>query len=577
MTTRDDATDATEVTEATEVPARLSPWAPLRHRIFLALFIAQMASNVGTLMQSVGSAWYMGDLHGSPALVALVQTATFLPVFIVGIPGGALADIVDRRRLLLVTQMIMMAAAVALTVLAFAHRVTPLSLLVLTFALGLGTALNGPAWQAIQPDLVPRRELSQALSLGALTYNVGRAIGPALGGLVLAAAGPAWVFAVNALSFLGTVLVLAAWRQERPESRLPSETLAGATRAAMRYGMNAPVLRRVLVRVAALMVPAAALQALLPIVVRDSLHRGSGTYGALLACFGVGAAVAAVLRPRFEERLSRDGLLVLATVLLAVGLLVDGFVHEPVAVGAGLFAAGVGWTTAFTTTNVAAQSTLAAWVRARGMGLYMLVLTGGIALGSALWGTLAGWSLAGAHLVAGLMLLSGLFLVRRWPIATTATIDASPVTGVDPVVTLVPRPDDGPVLVTVTYHVPFEKVRSFVEAMRGIERHRRRTGAYQWNLFRDLAAPDRFVETFVVDSWAEHLRQHSRNTTATDARLEIVRAYSERGVDISHLISAYSPGALEAVELQGTVELQDAVERPGADALQDAAADDDAG
>src|SRR4051812_35204254 len=172
------------------VSPRLSAWAPLRHRIFLALFIAQLASNIGTLMQSVGSAWLMGDLGGSPALVALVQTFTFLPVLIVGIPAGALADIVDRRKLLLATQAMMMAAALVLTVLSFTDRVTPATLLGVTFVLGLGTGLNGPAWQAIQPDLVPRREFSQAMALGALTYNVGRAIGPALGGLILAAAGP---------------------------------------------------------------------------------------------------------------------------------------------------------------------------------------------------------------------------------------------------------------------------------------------------------------------------------------------------------------------------------------------------
>lgn len=535
---------------STAPPLRLSPWAPLKHRIFLALFVAQLASNIGTLMQSVGSAWLMGDLHGSATLVALVQTAAFLPVFVVGIPSGALADVVDRRRLLLATQALMMAAALALTVQAFAHAVTPASLLALTAALGLGTALDGPAWQAIQPDLVPKREFSQALALGALTYNVGRAIGPALGGLVLAALGPPWVFAINAVSFLGTLLVLGAWRQTPRESRLPAETLAGATRAALRYGMNAPLLRRVLVRVALLMFPAAALQALLPVVVRDSLGLGSGAYGILLGCFGAGAAIAAVVRPRLEERFSPDGLVVLATVLIAAGLLGDGYVRQPVVVGVGLFVAGVGWTTAFTTTNVAAQSTLAAWVRARGMGLYMLVLTGGVAIGSAAWGALAQWNLDVTHVIAAIALLLGLLAGRRRPLDAIAGLDVTPVTSDEPVVTLMPGHTDGPVLVTASYRVPPDQMGAFVTAMRAVEAHRRRTGAYQWGLFRDLADPDRFVETFVVGSWGEHLRQHQRATTSSDARLGVVRAYRDAEVRVNHLLSAYSAGALDPVDVR---------------------------
>ncbi len=265
----------------------------MRHKIFFALFIAQMASNIGTLMQSVGSAWLMGDLGASTAIVALVQTATFLPVLVVGIPAGALADIIDRRRLILFTQGWMMVWAFLLAALTFADRITPNLLLILTFALGLGTALNGPAWQAIQPDLVPKDEVPQAVALGALTYNVGRAIGPALGGFIVAAAGPAWVFLFNAVSFVGVLIVVTVWKSPRLGTHLPIESLAGATRAGLRYGANAPLLRGVLMRTALFIVPASALQALLPTVVRVELHLGSGGYGALLACFGGGAASSA--------------------------------------------------------------------------------------------------------------------------------------------------------------------------------------------------------------------------------------------------------------------------------------------
>jgi len=532
------------------VDARLSAWAPLRHKIFFALFVAQLASNIGTLMQSVGSAWLMGDLGGSPALVALVQTATFLPVLIVGIPAGALADIVDRRKLLVATQASMMVAAFLLTVLAFLDKVTPGSLLTLTFLLGLGTGLNGPAWQAIQPDLVPKRELSQALALGALTFNVGRAIGPALGGLILAALGPAWVFAVNAVSFLGTVLVLLGWRPAKLVSALPAETLTGATRAGLRYGIYSPLLRAVLLRVAVLMFPAAAIQALLPTVVRDSLGLSSGAYGLLLACFGIGAASAALVRPRLEERYTRDQLVVGSSALLALGLIVDALVPIAWIVGLGLYVAGTGWTTAFTTTNVSAQSMLPQWVRARGMGLYMLVLTGCVALGSAVWGVVADVNLVLAHLVAAGLVGVGVLAGRYYPLDATQTIDTTPVPGVDPTIVVTPRPDDGPVLVTVVHRVPPDQAADFRDTMRIIERHRRRTGAYRWNLYRDLADPDRYLESFVVDSWAEHLRQHQRTTVGADARLDEARRFHEAGVAVTHYVSAYSPGAIDLVDVE---------------------------
>jgi MFS family permease len=526
--------------------ARLSPWAPLRHRVFFALFVAQLASNIGTLMQNVGSAWLMGDLHASPAMVALIQTATFLPVLIVGIPAGALADIMDRRRLLMGTQSWMMLCAGLLAVLTFAGRVDQRSLLALTFALGLGTAVNSPAWQAIQPELVPKREFGQAIALGSLTYNVGRAVGPALGGLLVAAAGPGWVFAVNAASFVGTVVVLRLWRPAPVDNRLPVESLAGATRGALRYGAHAPILRGVLVRIGLFVFPAAAVQALLPIVVRGPLRLGSGGYGLLLGCFGLGAVGAAILRPRLEESLSLDQQVLLASAVLTATLMVEGFVRVPWLVGVALALGGSAWTTATIAANVAAQSALPSWVRARGMGLYMLVLAGGIAVGSAFWGLLANWELRTAHLVAAIFLAAGLLAGRRWQLARTVGLDLTAVPGQDPVVTLMPQPADGPVLVTLVYHVPDEDMSGFVAAMRLVERHRRRTGAYQWGLFRDLAAPDRFVEAFHVASWAEHLRQHQRHT-ANESHLTMVRSYLVPSV-ASHLLSAYSSGALEPLE-----------------------------
>ncbi|HEX3090488.1 MAG TPA: MFS transporter, partial [Ilumatobacteraceae bacterium] len=483
------------------VEARQSPWSPLKYPVFRALFIAQLASNIGTLMQNVGSAWLMGDLGASAFLIALVPTASMLPVLIVGLPGGALADIFDRRRLLIGGQLWMLACAALLAVLTFADVVTPASLLALTFGLGLGSALTFPAFQAIQPDLVPPSEFRQAFALGTFTFNVGRAIGPAIGGLVVALAGPAWVFLLNAVSFLAIVAVLVWWRRPPKSNDMPAETFSGAMRAGLRYAVHAPSLQAVLIRTALFTFPAAALQALLPVVARSRLHLTSGGYGVLLGCFGIGAAGAAVIRPRLDERFHHDQLLLGSSVALAAALVVEGTIQTRWAIGLAMLVGGLAWATALTSTGVSAFAALPEWVRARGMGLYMLVLSGSVAFGSAAWGALAESTLTGAHVIAAVALVGSAIIGGRWPLGSIARLDLTLLPTVDPTVTIVPHPTDGPVLVTVTYDVPGEDVHEFADAMRLVEDHRRRTGAYRWGLFRDLAAPEQFIETFVVESW----------------------------------------------------------------------------
>jgi MFS family permease len=513
--------------------------------VFLGLFIAQIASNVGSMMQNVGAAWLMGDLSASPTLVALVQTATLLPVFLLGLPAGALADIFDRRRLLIVAQTWMLLTAALLAILTFADLVTPMSLLALTFSLGIGAALTLPAWQAIQPELVPRAEFPQAIALGALTFNLGRAIGPALGGIVVAAAGPPWVFLINAVSFFAIVGVLLWWRRPAAVTTLPAETMAGAIRAGLRFGANSSALRHVLIRAGVFVLPAGAVLSLLPVVARDRLGLGSGGYGLLLAAFGIGAALAAVLRPRIDAVLSPDRTLAVGTVVIIGLLLVDGLATSAWIVGAALFVGGGAWTLIFTTMSVAAQSALPSWVRARGMGLFSLVTVGGLALGSALWGIVANASVTAAEVIAAVCLLVGSLVTRRWRISAPQHLDLSPAPSDDPVITLVPRPTDGPVLVTVSYQVPEADLADFTLAMRRVERQRRRTGARRWGLYRDLAAPDLVLEIFVVESWAEHLRQHDRRTATDLAALDLVRPFVKGDVAVGHYVSAYSLGDLE--------------------------------
>ena len=522
------------------IETRQSPWSPLRYPVFRALFIAQLASNIGTLMQSVGSAWLMGDLGASAFLIALVPTASMLPVLLVGLPGGALADIFDRRRLLIGGQLWMMACAAVLAAITFLEVVTPASLLLLTFGLGLGSALTFPAFQAIQPDLVPASEFRQAFALGTFTFNVGRAIGPAIGGLIVAIAGPGWVFLLNAVSFLAIVAVLVWWKRPPTENDMPAETFSGAMRAGLRYAVHAPALRVVLNRTALFTFPAAALQALLPVVARSRLHLSSGGYGVLLGCFGIGAASAAVIRPRLDARFHHDQLVLGSSLALAAALVVEGMGQITWTVGIAMFVGGLAWATALTSTGVSSFAALPEWVRARGMGLYMLVLSGSVAIGSAAWGALAESTLTGAHLIAAGALIVSVPMGRRWQLGSIAGLDLRMVPTDDPTVTIVPHPNDGPVLVTVTYEVPGDDVQEFADAMRLVERHRRRTGAYRWGLFRDLAAPDQFIETFVVESWGEHLRQHRRTTVNADRFLDPVRRYLHHDVVVTHYLSVYS-------------------------------------
>ncbi len=524
----------------------VSAWAPLRNRIFLALFVAQLVSNLGTLMQSVGAAWLMGDLGASSALVAMVQTATFLPVFLVGIPAGVLADVFDRRRLLIGAQAGMMVAALAMAVLTFSGSITTGGVLSLTFALGTGLALNSPAWAAIQPDLVPKEQFGQAITLGAMTYNVGRAVGPAIGGLIIATAGPGWVFALNAASFAGTIAVLVAWRPPPAEvGHIPAETFTGAAVAGLRYGAHSPLVRIVLVRVALLMLPGAAITALLPVLTRGPLQWSSGGYGFLLGCNGLGAALSALVRPRVVRRLHPDAVMAVAAVLLAGVLVVLGVVHDRTAVAVALVAGGFMLSLATIETTVAAQAAMPAWVRARGLALYALVLTGSVAVGSVVVGLLADRSLSTAFLAAAIAIGISPLAILRWPLTWPQDVDLTLVPGEIPMVAMDPADNDGPVLVSVTYQVPAERLVDFGELMGQVEQHRRRTGGFRWGVYRDLAEPDRFVETFLVASWAEHLRQHHRRTVASEEMLGRLRPYIHEGDRaVGHFLSAASKGGM---------------------------------
>src|SRR2546428_3453186 len=394
-----------------------SAWTPLSHRVFRALWIASLVSNVGTWMQNVGAAWAMTSLSPSPLMVALVQSATSLPVLVVGVPAGAVAAIVDRRRLLIVTQTWMLAATALLAVVAFADVMTATMLLALTFALGIGVAMNTPTWQAITAELVPPSELMRAVALNALPINIGDAIGPALGGILVAASGPALVFALNAVSFVAVLVVVYRWRREAPRTLLPTERVIGATRAGIRYARHAPPVVAVLVRTGVFIMCASAFWALLPVIARRDLGLSALGYGLLLGCLGVGAIAGAALLPRVKRRLPLDAVIGLATVVFAVVSALTAFWRFIPGLGIAMILGGVAWIAMMAGLNGSAQTAVPAWVRARALGIYLLVFQGGLGLGSALWGFVAehvGASIALASSAGGALL--GLAAIRRWPL-----------------------------------------------------------------------------------------------------------------------------------------------------------------
>ena len=526
---------------------KLSAWQPLRIPRFRSLWLAQLGSNVGTWMQNVGAVWLMITLTSSPALVALVQTAAALPVFLLGLPGGALADILDRRRLLMATQAWMFACAAALGVLTVVDVTTPAILLGLTFGLGAGVALSMPAWQAIQPELVPRPQFPQAVALGGVAINLGRAIGPAAGGAVIAAGGPEWAFLLNAAGFLGVTFAVLRWRRKAEPSTLPAERLLGAMRAGIRYARYAPSLRAVLARAALFIVPASALTALLPVVAADELELGARGYGVLQGAFGFGAIVAASALPRLRRRAALDVLVALASAVFAAVSLAVGYVDDAVAVGAVLVVGGLAWLLVLSSLNVSAQGSVPNWVRGRGLALYVLLFMGGTAAGSALWGAIAETVSTSVALAAAAGLLAaGIVLTPRFRLAISERLDLrTSLHWPEPAAIAAPGGVAGPVLVTIEYRVAPERAADFAEVMRAVERMRRRTGARGWGLYRDAAGSDSFLETFVVESWQEHLRQHER-VTESDRRLEERRdAFVAAGTKpvVRHLLWAYGSGA----------------------------------
>jgi len=511
--------------------AATGPWAPLRSRLFRYLWIATVVSNIGTWMQDVGAGWLMTSLSSSPSLVALIEAADSLPVMLLALPAGALADIIDRRRLLLFVQGYLLVIVTLVTVLTYIGLMTAWALLGFTFLLGVGAALASPAWAAIVGELVPPEQLASAVGLNSVGINVSRAVGPAIAGLLVAAVGPWLVFALNAVSYVGIIAVLVGWRREPRKSALPAERLASAIRVGLRFVMHARELQAVLIRGTAFFVFASATWSLFPLVVRKELGRGPQTYGLLLTCIGVGAVAGAMVLPRLRAKVSRDRLVAGASVLYALAALALAYVRDLPLLIVAMLATGMAWIAILSALQVAAQTTLPPWVRARGLAAFLMIFMGGMALGSVLWGQVATHAGIGFALTAAAFgMIAGVAATIRVKLGGHEVHDFSPsMEWAAPVVAEAPEPDAGPVLVTIEYRIRPGTREDFVAAMRDVGEMRRRNGAFFWNLFHDSAHPDRLIECFMDESWVEHLRQHERASVDDRAIQQRAKNYLAEG------------------------------------------------
>jgi MFS family permease len=527
-------------------PATAAPhsfWTPFRRPVYRVLWIATVVANIGTWMYSAAASWLMTELSADPLMVSLVQVAASLPMFLFALPAGALADIVDRRRLLIVVETAICLVSAVFAAFVWLDLVTPMTLLLFTFLVEAGAALVAPAWQSIVPQLVPKSELTLAVAANSVGINISRAVGPALGGLLTVAIGIAAPFWINAFSNLGSIGALLWWRTTQTAGdRLPAERFANAMRTGVRYARHNPPLRATLIRAVAFFVFASAYWALLPLVARTQIGGAADLYGALLAAIGAGAIGGALYLPRLKERLGADRVATLASIGTAAALCLFALARDPWTALAASLLAGACWIAAVSNLNVSAQFALPEWVRGRGLAIYVTVFFGSMTLGSVLWGQLARMTgLPGAHFVAAGLALLAIPLTRRWKLQTAAGIDLAPsMHWPAPIASREIEHDQGPVLVTVEYRIVPKNRAAFLAAIDRLAAERRRDGAYGWGVFEDAAQPGRFLETFLVESWLEHLRQHTRVTKADRLLEERLRSLLREEPKVTHLITPRS-------------------------------------
>src|SRR5262245_35247229 len=531
--------ESTRAASPAPAPSRLGPF---RYPSFAALWLATIVSNIGSWMYSTASGWLMTGLSPDPFIVSLVQVAASLPMFLLAIPAGALADIVDLRKLLVGTEIGIAVISAAFALIVSLDIATPGNLLLFTFLSAVLSALQAPAWQAVVPQLVPPESLQGAVAANSVGINISRAVGPALGGVILARFSLAAPFWLNAVSYLGMVGVLFCWHPpKRGHRHLPVEQIGSAIRTGFRHARNNPHLLATVIRAAAFYLFATAYWALLPLIAREQIAGGPELFGVILAVIGAGAVGGAFALRWLESKLGADWLVAVGTIGTAIAMVLFAVARGPALALLASIIAGAAWTVAVATLNVSAQLALPDWVRGRGLAMFVTILFGAMAAGSAIWGQAA--SMAGLQVVqfiAAAGVAAALPLTWRWKLGTGAGVDLSPsMHWPEPIVTHEVERHEGPVLVIVEYRIEPRDRGQFLAAMDQLGYERRRNGAYGWGVFEDSASEGRMVETFLVESWLDHLRQHERVTTVDRALQDLVNQFQTDGTapTITHFIA----------------------------------------
>ncbi|WP_372841598.1 MFS transporter, partial [Phaeovulum sp.] len=476
---------------------------PFRHKTFRQLWAASQASNLGSLIQAVGAAWMMTSLTSSPSMIALVQASTTLPVMLFSLSAGALADSFDRRRIMLVAQSFMLVVSVALTAAAYAGMLTPWTLLGFTFLIGVGTALNNPSWQASMGDIVPRQDLPEAVSMNAMGFNLMRSVGPALGGIIVALAGAAVAFAVNALSYFPLLGALLVWRPEPRSQSMPREPFGPAVTAGLRYVVMSPNLLRVMLRGMVFGLGAVSVLALLPLIARDLVQGGPFIYGVLLGCFGLGAIFGGLLNARIRRMMRNEWVVRWAFVGFAGATLILSQSASLLVSVVPMMLAGASWVLALSLFNVTVQLSSPRWVVGRALAMYQMATFGGMAAGSWIWGATAEvFGTHGALIASGLFLLLGAVVGKQFEMPEFGTVDLDPLNSIiEPPLELNLRGRSGPILVMIDYQIAPADIPVFLATMTERRRTRRRDGARHWALLRDLEHPDQWTESYHLATW----------------------------------------------------------------------------
>lgn len=507
------------------MPDRKSPLAPFRNETYRLIWAASLISNFGGLVQSVGAAWMMASISSSANMVALVQASTSLPIMLFSVAAGALADNFDRRRLMLSAQCFMLIVSIALTLCAWQDLITPWLLLTFTFLIGCGTALNNPAWQASVGDMVPREDLPAAVSLNSMGFNITRSVGPAIGGVIVAAGGAAAAFAANSLSYFALLYALFRWRPNVSPSGLPREDFGRAVSAGLRYVSMSPNICKVLLRGFAFGLATSSILSLLPLIARDLVSGGPLTYGILLGCFGLGAIGGALLNAAIRGRFSSETIARLAFTGFAVSASVSALSTSAILTGAVLPIAGASWVLALSLFNTTVQLSTPRWVVARALSLYQTTTFGGIAAGSWIWGATADTHGAQTALIASAVtMIAGAALGLRFSLPELESLNVDLLNRFsEPELPLDLKPRSGPIVILIDYEIDEADIPEFLETMTERRRIRIRDGAGQWALMRDLENPTVWTETYHVPTWVEYVRHNQRRTLADAANGEKLR------------------------------------------------------